>query len=236
MDCAAGSPPCGRRLRYWVAIGADAGAGLTLANSVPVESRGADLSGYWRRCVYSAAAARALAARFLPGSVEDCFIAALLMDLGTLVLDRALGERYEQVSRQARTHAELAVLETAALDANHAEVGAMLVRHWGLPAVLEIPVGAHHGPQTVENPKLRAVAEVLELSGAAPRFSSATAGRRNCRRPRGIGRPSQRGIGRGGQAAGAGWAKSDGVGAAAGRRARRGRLRRLVGKSHAAPA
>jgi HD-like signal output (HDOD) protein len=139
--------------------------GLSLASTVPAESRGADLAAYWRRCVYSAAAARALAARFLPGSVEDCFIAALLMDLGTLVLDRALGERYGRVSRRARTHSELATLETDALDANHAEVGAMLVRHWGLPAVLEIPVGAHHGPQTVENQKLRAVAEVLELSG-----------------------------------------------------------------------
>lgn len=139
--------------------------GLSLANAVPVESREADLAAYWKRCVYSAAAARALAARFLPGSVEDCFIAALLMDLGTLVLDRALGERYEHVARQARTHSELASLETTALEANHAEVGAMLVRHWGLPAMLEIPVGAHHGPQTVENPRLRAVAEVLELSG-----------------------------------------------------------------------
>src|SRR6185437_6449327 len=139
--------------------------GLSLAGAVPAESRGADLAAYWRRCVYSAAAARALAARYLPGSVEDCFIAALLMDLGTLVLDRALGERYGHVSRQARTHAELATLETDALDANHAEVGALLVRHWGLPAALEIPVGAHHGPQAVENQRLRAVAEVLELSG-----------------------------------------------------------------------
>lgn len=139
--------------------------GLSLANAVPAEARAADLTAYWRRCVYSAAAARALAARFLPGSVEDCFIAALLMDLGTLVLDQALGERYGQVSRRARNHAELAALESAALDANHAEVGAMLVRYWGLPAALEVPVGAHHGPQTVENQRLRMVAEVLELSG-----------------------------------------------------------------------
>ena len=139
--------------------------GLSLASAVPAETRGADLHAYWKRCVYSAAAARALAARFLPGSVEDCFIAALLMDLGTLVLDQALGDRYGQLSRRARTHAELAALETEALDANHAEVGAMLVRYWGLPAALEVPVGAHHGPQTVENQRLRSVAEVLELSG-----------------------------------------------------------------------
>jgi HD-like signal output (HDOD) protein len=139
--------------------------GLSLASAVPAETRGADLRAYWRRCVYSAAAARALAARFLPGSVEDCFIAALLMDLGTLVLDQALGDRYGEVSRKARNHAELAALETESLDANHAEVGAMLVHYWGLPAALEVPVGAHHGPQAVENQRLRAVAEVLELSG-----------------------------------------------------------------------
>lgn len=139
--------------------------GLSLSNAVPPDARDAEVAAYWRRCVYSAAAARALAARFLPGSVEDCFIAALLMDLGTLMLDQALGERYGRVARAARTHSELAACETSALDVNHAEVGAMLVRHWGLPAALEVPVGAHHGPQTVENPRLRAVAEVLELSG-----------------------------------------------------------------------
>lgn len=139
--------------------------GLSLSATVPAKTCGTDLAAFWRRCVFSAAAARALAARFLPGSVESCFIAALLMDLGTLVLDHELGERYSQLTSHARNHTDLATLETNALEANHAEVGAMLVRHWGLPAALEVPVGAHHGPQSVENQRLRAVAEILELSG-----------------------------------------------------------------------
>ncbi|HET6249422.1 MAG TPA: HDOD domain-containing protein [Tepidisphaeraceae bacterium] len=139
--------------------------GLSLASTLPCQTRGASLSAYWRRCVYSAAAARAIAARFLPGNVEECFIAALLMDLGTLVIDQALGERYAMVSSRAKSHTELATIETDSLQANHAEVGAMLVRQWGLPAALEIPVAAHHNPQSVENHRLRSIAEILELAG-----------------------------------------------------------------------
>ncbi|HEX4796103.1 MAG TPA: HDOD domain-containing protein [Humisphaera sp.] len=52
---------------------------------------------YWRRCIYCAAAARTLCARIMPAYAEDCFAAVLLLDLGTLVLDRVV----EDTSRQA---------------------------------------------------------------------------------------------------------------------------------------
>ena len=138
--------------------------GVTIAAAVPVDPKASDLAAYWRRCVYSAAAARALAARFLPGSVEDCFVAALLMDLGALVLDRALGDRYRRLSHRVASHAQLVKQEIEAFGVGHPETAAMLIRHWGLPPALEIPIGAHHCPQLAEDSRHRAMADILELS------------------------------------------------------------------------
>lgn len=122
-------------------------------------------SAYWKRCVYGAAAARTLAARLLPARVEECFMGALLMDLGTLALHRAFGARYARLSQGNGAHARLIEAETAALGVQHADLAVALLRQWGLPAGLEVPVGAHHAPQKVEHPRRRAVAAILELSG-----------------------------------------------------------------------
>lgn len=128
-------------------------------------SKGFDHVGYWRRSMYAAAAARTIAARILPTRVEDCFVSALLMDLGTLVLDQLLGEEYGQLYSRAKTHPDLLILETHALGMTHAEVGGSLAEFWKLPDVLRVAIAAHHGPQAVEDPALRRVTEVVCLAG-----------------------------------------------------------------------
>src|SRR5882757_989116 len=63
---------------------------------------------YWKRSIYAATAAKTLAARTHMVQVEECFLAALLQDLGMLVLDQALKEEYGQIHEKAATHRELA--------------------------------------------------------------------------------------------------------------------------------
>jgi two-component system, cell cycle response regulator len=120
---------------------------------------------YWRRCMYSAAAARVLAVRLLPSHVDDCFVAALLMDLGTLVLDQVLGQDYLPLHSRAQTHGDLLDIEQQALGINHAEAGAILARRWNLPELLAVPMAHHHRPESVESQALRAVTEVVSLAG-----------------------------------------------------------------------
>ena len=48
---------------------------------------GSNYVPFWRRAIFVAAAARVLAARLMPASVEACFAAALTADLQTLLLD-----------------------------------------------------------------------------------------------------------------------------------------------------
>jgi hypothetical protein len=47
----------------------------------------------------------------------------------------------------------------------HAEAGAILAEHWRLPTKLTAPIGAHHGPQDVQDEELRKITQVVWLAG-----------------------------------------------------------------------
>jgi HD-like signal output (HDOD) protein len=126
---------------------------------------GFDHMAYWRRSMYAATAARLTAERVLAAKVEECFVAALLMDLGALLLDMLLGDQYGQICLKARAHTDMLLLETHALGISHAEAGGLLAEHWKLPDVLRVPVTHHHGPDAVQDPSLRKVVQVVALSG-----------------------------------------------------------------------
>jgi HD-like signal output (HDOD) protein len=120
---------------------------------------------YWRRSMYAAVAARVIASKVLPGTEEQCFITALLMDIGALALDQALGEAYSEVLERAESHADLSVVELHALGSSHAEVGGALAGHWKLPHSLAAAIEHHHSVKAVEEQGLRQITQVVWLAG-----------------------------------------------------------------------
>jgi HD-like signal output (HDOD) protein len=140
--------------------------GFTLLDQIRSRrSKGFNHLQYWRRTVYAATAARVIAQSVMPTRMEDCFIAALLMDLGALVLDQVLGEPYADLHGRARTHSDLLVLETHALGMTHAEAGGLLAQHWKLPPLLEAAMAHHHGPQAIEDVVDRKIVQIVHLAG-----------------------------------------------------------------------
>lgn len=145
--------------------------GFSLAGSMKAKKAGAGPCGgfdhlaYWRRSMYAATAARLTAERVMSNRVEECFVAALLMDLGSLLLDHLLGEEYGAVCQRARCHSDLLLLETHAFGMTHAEAGGLLAQHWKLPEVLRVAVAAHHGPEAVEDVLMRKVTQVASVAG-----------------------------------------------------------------------
>src|SRR5687768_9703997 len=143
--------------------------GFSLAGSVKKKTAttngGFDHLAYWRRSMYAATAARLTAERVLSNRVEECFVAALLMDLGSLLLDHLLGEEYGSVCQRARCHSDLLLLETHAFGMTHAEAGGLLAQHWKLPEVIRIAIAAHHGPEAVEDLLMRKVTQVASVAG-----------------------------------------------------------------------
>lgn len=120
---------------------------------------------YWRRSVYGATAARSLAAKFGLVQQEESFLAALLADIGMLVLDVVAGEQYGEIHANLKSHSELVEAERAVLGMTHADVGGILAEQWKLPPLLSAPIAKHHSVEEVTDVSLRKLTEVVYLAG-----------------------------------------------------------------------
>ncbi len=83
------------------------------------------------------AAARHLSDLLRIGSAQEAYTVGLLSQFGRFIFASTRPEIYEQVIRRARrVPADLPELEQEAFDTTYAEVGAQLLRNWGLPESL----------------------------------------------------------------------------------------------------
>jgi putative nucleotidyltransferase with HDIG domain len=73
-------------------------------------------------------------------------VTSLLHDVGKLVLLHAYPGYPSQVHRGARTPEERIHQERRELGVDHALVGGVLIRRWGLPAAVATPIERHHNP------------------------------------------------------------------------------------------
>ena len=73
-------------------------------------------------------------------------VTSLLHDVGKLVLLHAYPGYPSQVHRGARTPEERIHAERRELGVDHALVGGVLIRRWGLPSSLAAPIERHHSP------------------------------------------------------------------------------------------
>lgn len=129
------------------------------------KSQGFNHLAYWKRSIYAATAARTIAGKINIVQQEEAFLAALLKDIGMLVLDQVLGERYGEVCGKITTHNDLIAAETEAFGMTHADAGGVLAEQWKLPPLLTTPIAQHHTSAGVKEPALRRLTELVELSG-----------------------------------------------------------------------
>ena len=111
-----------------------------------------DKQAYWRRSLASGVAARVLAEQLHGGESGRFFLAALLQDIGMLVLEKAEPERYAQILASARTHAALVQEETEAFGFDHAVVGSHLLETWRVPEALWRAVRCSHDLGAIDAP------------------------------------------------------------------------------------
>ena len=135
-----------------VALGLNAATTLALSFTLVSTYKtgiGAGISHtrYWRRALLSASAARTFAALKGVRAPEDIFLAALLQDIAVLAIDRVQPDFYRLPPDAP--HRDLIDHEVAALGADHAALGAWLLRCWKLPESLCAAIEASHDPQNV---------------------------------------------------------------------------------------
>ncbi|MFT5289018.1 MAG: putative nucleotidyltransferase with HDIG domain [Planctomycetota bacterium] len=120
----------------------------------------------WRHSVASALAidlARDFVSRPVP---PQAFATALLHDVGKLVLERHLDEHSSEFLQRARTEGNLSEqkAELEVLQISHAEIGALIVRSWGLPECIASGIQYHHDPLQAQDEEGRHLAYLIGMA------------------------------------------------------------------------
>lgn len=107
-----------------------------------------DVERFWRDSLRRANCSRSLAKECGILDRERLFILGLLCDIGHLVMYLSIPEATSKLLLLRETSIEpLHLIEQRHLECDYAQVGAALLRRWGLPASLSLPVETHTNPR-----------------------------------------------------------------------------------------
>lgn len=134
-----------------VILGLNAVKGLLIGVSV-FEVMKKNMVGLWEHSLSSAIYARVIANRKEIPSPEEISVAALLHDIGKVILLIAFKEDYFKILDMIKTReVYLFELEREYFGITHAEVGGIVGKKWNFPAKLVEPIMNHHRPQLSKN-------------------------------------------------------------------------------------
>lgn len=118
----------------------------------------------WRHSQASAIVARYIARTAKFANREEAYTAALLHDIGKVVLSQHLVEYYDEVVGRAEGEKiPFIQAEEEVLGFTHAAVGSRVADKWNLPAELVEAIAHHHSPELVRlNPRLTAIVHLAD--------------------------------------------------------------------------
>ena len=133
---------------------------------------------FWRRSLATAVLGAQLADALAPKLREEAFISGLLADVGIIILDEVVSERYRPVAEQYCPNGppDLAQEELKLLAIHHGQASAMVLGHWQLPELVCDAV--HYHPWELNHEQADMLAKIV---GSADRI-----GKYLCERPRDV--------------------------------------------------
>jgi len=102
----------------------------------------------WRHSIAVSVAAEGLAKELKVSASEEIFTAALLHDVGKLVLGGFVKGDLEKIETEASRGISFEVAEHMVLGTDHTEVGAQILKNWSFPPALVNAVRWHHDPDS----------------------------------------------------------------------------------------
>ena len=104
----------------------------------------------WRHSIAVSVAAEGLVKELKVDAGEEIFTAALLHDVGKLVLGEFVKEDFKQIETAVSEGIAFETAETIVLGTNHADTGARILTNWSLPTEIVNAVRWHHAPENAD--------------------------------------------------------------------------------------
>jgi len=135
-----------------LALAVAAGAKPLLQNGIP--AYGLKEGALWRHSVAAAVGAETLQNMLDRPPLTETFTAALLHDLGKLIMGRFLSPEILDFIQSAMQMDKLGQLEAESLilKVNHGELGGLIAQHWQLPPRVVQGIIYHHNPEAGNDP------------------------------------------------------------------------------------
>lgn len=112
--------------------------------------------GLWEHSLGAGVAANLIARKLALPECEEIATAALLHDIGKVIISLKCSEAQEQIGRLiVEKQIYMWEAERDVLDTDHAEVGGWLSKSWFLPEKLSEPIAFHHDVQQSQNHRIK---------------------------------------------------------------------------------
>ena len=123
-----------------------------------------NMNSFWRHGVYTGLVAQAIARRVGVLHPERLFVAGVMHDIGTLIINHRYPEIAEETIRQAAgDEHQLALIEMEELGFDHAQLGGLMLEHWQLPVSIVDAICWHHEPTAAHLAPIEAA--ILNMAG-----------------------------------------------------------------------
>lgn len=138
-----------------ILLGVNVIKSLALSSSI-FEIMEKTIVGLWEHSLGAGVAANIIARHLKLPEVEEISTAALLHDIGKVIIKEKCAEDYERICNMVeRDGIPMLEAERQVLETDHAEVGEWLVHNWYLPNKLSEPVACHHDVAGAQHHKMK---------------------------------------------------------------------------------
>ncbi len=135
---------------------------LVVSSSIFEVMQSSDI-GLWEHSLGCAACATSLATRRGIKNPEEVSTAALIHDIGKVVIRSEMPQDYEKIHALVQEKdISMREAEEEVLGLQHSVIGGMLAREWNLPERLSIPIEFHHNPE--EAPDFKEITAIIHVS------------------------------------------------------------------------
>lgn len=142
-------------------------------------SKGLNMDEYWKHLLATGVLAKLIARKISINKnlLEDYFLCGLMHDIGKIVLNNLSPEGYGKLLTAAKsTGKPLHLFESAVFGINHAEIGQLMGKKWGLQEQIVEAMAFHHTPSQVKEEHRKLVYSIIISNVYVKRFNVGQSG------------------------------------------------------------